>query len=184
MSVGRLLSALSLWICCSAAVLADPSSGAAGKELPNIDRTLYSPEEGECDIVVCVDDAGAEETVLRDAPEGRILTRFHRSSEASGRIVVRVIGFRRGWLAVSLPGGAGGWVPCGPLKVRVRNDGPGSVTALRCRPEEDAPAVIDIFNGGETTLVGGAGKWALVRYTTPAGSTATGWLDPRQADRP
>ena len=181
MSAGSVLPALLLWISCGAMALAVPLSEAAGKELPNIDRTLYSPEEGECDIFAFVDDAGAEEAVVRDAPGGKILTRFRRPSEAPGRIVVLVVGHRRGWLAVSLPADTRGWVSCGPLKVGVRNGGPGSVTALRCRPEEDAPAVIDIFGGGETTLVGGAGKWALVRYTTPAGITATGWLDPRQA---
>ncbi len=67
----------------------------------------------------------------------------------------------------------------------LRNYAPGAVAVLRTRPEENAPAVGDIFGDEEVTVLGGEGKWALVQYRRNRGHVLTGWLEPeKQCDNP
>jgi len=81
--------------------------------------------------------------------------------------------------------GTKGWLFSGLAGMSLRNYAPGAVAVLRTRPDENAPAVGDIFGDEEVTVLGGEGKWALVQYRHPKGHVLTGWLEPeKQCDNP
>lgn len=148
------------------------------KEPYKEDRSLYSPVEGKCDFSAYIIDPDPKGTNVRDAPGGTVIAVLPHRPENSDIITVKVTGHKKGWLSVILHDGKKGWIFGKMLGVSLRNYAPDSVTALRCRPEEDAPSLGDIFRDDEVALLGGEGQWALVEYAVPGGAVMKGWLDP------
>jgi uncharacterized protein YecT (DUF1311 family) len=151
---------------------------AASKEPFKGDRTLYLPEEGTCDFRAYIIDPDPKGTNVRNAPKGKIITTLPYRPDDPEIITVKVTGHKNKWLSVVLHDGRKGWIFGELVGVSLRNYDPGSVTALRTRPDPDAPAVGDIFGDEEVSIIGGEGKWALVQYRHPKGHVLTGWLDP------
>jgi hypothetical protein len=143
------------------------------------DRTLYRPTEASCDFsafVICSDTSGL---VLRDSPGGTVVAELGPTACVGSGVVARVLAYHASWFSVVLGDGRGGWVEHGRLGLHVGKDTPGSVAALRVRPEEDAPAQGEIFGAATVSVIGGQGRWALVSYHHPKGHVLSGWLDPR-----
>ncbi|MFA5473443.1 MAG: lysozyme inhibitor LprI family protein [Aminobacteriaceae bacterium] len=158
---------------------------AGGKEPFKGDRTLYQPSEGTCDFGAYIIDPDPKGANVRDAPNGKLVRTLPWQPDDPALIMVTVTGFKGKWLSVVLHDGTKGWIFSELVGMSLRNYAPGAVAVLRTRPEENAPAVGDIFGDEEVTVLGGEGKWALVQYRHPRGHVLTGWLEPeKQCDNP
>ncbi len=156
-----------------------------GREPYKGDRSLYLPDEGKCDFAAYVIDPDPKGTNVRDVPGGTVIAVLPHRPENPDIITVKVTGHKKGWLSVILHDGKKGWIFGRMLGMSIRNYSPGSVAALRCRPEEDAPSQGDIFRDDEVALLGGEGQWALVEYAVPGGAVIKGWLNPvKQCAKP
>lgn len=160
--------------------ISPPEKAQDGKEPYKGDRSLFLPGEGKCDFNAYIIDPDPKGTNVRDVPGGTVITVLPHRPENPDVITVKVTGHKKGWLSVILHDEKKGWIFGRMLGMSVRNYTPGSVTALRCRPEENAPSLGDIFLDDEVALLGGEGQWALVEYAVPGGAVMKGWLDPVQ----
>ena len=151
---------------------------AMGKEPFQGDRSLYQPAEGRCDFKAYIIDPDPKGTNVRDAPGGKIVVTLPHRPDDPALITVSVTGYKNKWLSVVLHDGTRGWIFGELVGVSLRNYEPGAVTALRTRPDPNAPATGDIFGDEEVSIIAGEGKWALVQYRHPKGHMLTGWLDP------
>ena len=156
-----------------------------GKEPFAGDRSLYRPSEGTCDFGAYIIDPDPKGTNVRETPNGKVTAVLPHQPDDPALIMVKVTGYRDKWLSVVLHDGTKGWIFSELAGMSLRNYAPGSVAVLRTRPDENAPAVGDIFGDEEVTVLGGEGAWALVRYRHPKGHEFIGWLDPeKQCDNP
>lgn len=144
------------------------------------DRTLYHPEEGKCDFGAYIIDPDPKGANVRDKPNGKIIVTLPYQPDDPALIMVKVTGYKGKWLSVTLHDGTKGWIFSELVGLSLRNYAPGAVAALRVRPEENAPTTGDIFDDEEVTVLGGEGKWALVRYKHPKGHELVGWLNPEK----
>lgn len=152
----------------------------ATKEPFTGDRTLYRPDEGKCDLEAYIIDPDPKGTNVRDKPNGKIIATLPHQPDDPHLIMVKVTGYKGKWLSVVIHDGKNGWIFSELVGMSLRNYAPGSVAALRVRPEKNAPTAGEIFDDEEVTVLGGEGKWALVRYKHPKGHELTGWLTPEK----
>ena len=158
--------------------LREPSSFGDGKD--GKEGGLYLPSSGRSDFSAYIIDPDPRGTNVRDAPDGRIIrTLPHRPADPSV-ITVKVTGHRDRWLSVTLHDGAPGWIFSGLVGMSLRNYAPGAMAVLRVRPGRDAPSVGEISGDEEVTVIGGEGKWALVRNGDTGRDLLTGWLEPEK----
>ncbi len=155
---------------------------------PAADRKTSVPEEKTCDFGAYIIDPDPKGTNVRDAPRGRIIRTIPHSENKSA--YVRVTGYHvrssgDTWLHVRFDDGTTGWMYHELVGIWIKSTESDDETTLHRLPDASSPVTGTIFGEGEATVLGGFGKWAIVRYVAGDGIQFNGWLAPeRQCARP
>ncbi len=146
------------------------------------------PKEKMCDFGAYIIDPDPKGANVRDAPKGRIIRTIPFSANKSAYVRVtgyHVLGSADTWLRVRLDDGTTGWIYHELVGIWVKNTESDDEATLHRLPDSASPVTGTIFGEGEATVLGGNGKWALVRYTAGDGVQFNGWLSPeKQCARP
>ncbi|NLK19844.1 MAG: SH3 domain-containing protein [Synergistaceae bacterium] len=138
---------------------------------------VFRPEEGRCRFGAYIWNPDETATEVLDAPGGNVIAALPFAPDDPNLIMFEVMGFRGEWLLVEIYDGRKGWLCSGSAEATLRNYGPGDSAELRAGPGVEHPPIGDIYGEEPVKILGGEGKWALIRYIDENKGEVTGWTE-------
>ncbi|MGI6782890.1 MAG: hypothetical protein ACOX5A_01575 [Aminivibrio sp.] len=138
---------------------------------------VYRPEEGKCSFGAYASSPDEQGIEVFDGPGGKLISSLPSAPDDPDLIMVTVTGFRGEWLSAEIYDGREVWLRAGFVEAGLRNYGPGDSSELRAGPGRQYAAIGDIYGDELVTILGGEGKWALIRYIDEANGEITGWTE-------
>lgn len=145
---------------------------------PPAEKTeVYRPEGGKCGFGAYVSSPDEQDIEVFDGPGGNVISSLPPAPDDPDLIMITVTGFRGEWLSAEIYDGREVWLRGGVVKATLRNYGPGDSSELRAGPGRKFAALGDIYGDESVTILGGEGKWALIRYIDESKGEVIGWTD-------